>query len=89
MASPSDAFLWPEDITNYSYKELGYIMELVPDDYENLGQFNLLNARFETLEARINAAINIVENFWKLHSKGYSYQDINNGNRHSPSVLKC
>lgn len=80
MGSPSDAFLWPEDITNYSYNELGYIMELVPDDYENLGQFNLLNARFETLEARINAAINIVENFWKLHSKGYSYQDINNGN---------
>lgn len=80
MGPPGDAFLWPEDITPYSCDEMGYIMELIPDGYKNLGQFNLLNARFETLEARVNAAIHIVENFWKLHSKGYSYQDINNGN---------
>lgn len=78
--SPCDTFLWPIDITDFSYEKFGYIMDLRPNNYKKFGDFLVLKEKFASLEARINACINMVIAFWKLHSKGYSYQDINDGN---------
>ena len=35
---------------------------------------------FQSFAAISTAAINIIQGFRELHARGYSYQDINNGN---------
>lgn len=77
--SPSSAFLWPEDVTEVSHNSVGYIMELRPKDYVVLSKF-LLKQKFASFQTCVDAMINIVNAFRMLHNKGYSYQDINDGN---------
>lgn len=85
--APTNAFLWPEKLTNWIDGSFGYIMPLRPKGYEELTRFLLwdpkkrcMKARFASITARCNAAINIIEGFRALHNDGYSYQDLNNGN---------
>ena len=42
-------------------------------------EFLLNQARFDSYEVMISAALNIVESFRLLHSLGFSYQDVNEG----------
>jgi DNA-binding helix-hairpin-helix protein with protein kinase domain len=73
-------FLWPEDITESYQDSFGYIMPLRPAEYKDFYRFLLGKEQFASVTAMTNASLNIVAGFRELHNKGYSYQDLNDGN---------
>jgi len=77
---PTDAFLWPEDITEWVGGTFGYIMPLRPREYGDFSKYLLAKASFKSVRALVDAALNIVEGFAALHRDGYNYQDLNDGN---------
>jgi serine/threonine protein kinase len=77
---PTDAFLWPEDITEKQGEAFGYIMDLRPKEYEDFSRFLLGRVGFASITAMTNASLQITAAFRALHQKGYSYQDLNDGN---------
>ena len=77
---PTNAFLWPEDITEYKGMAFGYIMDLRPADYKDFSRFLIGKEGFASITAMTNAAMHITAGFRELHTKGYSYQDLNDGN---------
>ena len=78
--APTGAFLWPQFLTVWKENHFGYIMALRPDEYKDFSHFLLAKVRFASLSAMINAALQISNAFRELHRKGYSYQDLNDGN---------
>lgn len=78
--APTDAFLWPLEITEYLEGSFGYLMELRPQEYKDFSLFLLAKARFASIDAIINAALCITNGFRELHRSGFSYQDLNDGN---------
>jgi serine/threonine protein kinase len=78
--NPSEAFLWPIDITEWEDDTFGYIMDLRPEGYYEITEFMLCHVRFKSYRTIINAALQIVSAFRILHNSGYSYQDLNDGN---------
>jgi serine/threonine protein kinase len=80
LGKPTDAFLWPEDITEYEGVAFGYIMDLRPPEYKDFSRFLTGREGFASVTAMVNAALNITAGFRALHNKGYSYQDLNDGN---------
>lgn len=78
--APTDVFLWPLEITEEYEGSFGYLMELRPPEYKDFSRFLLAKERFSGMDAAINAALNIVKGFRELHSRGFSYQDLNDGN---------
>ena len=84
--SPNDSFLWPLDITELPHKGngdvpgFGYIMNLRPPEYRDFSLFLLAREKFASVTALVNAALRITAAFRELHNKGYSYQDLNDGN---------
>ena len=78
--APTSAFLWPLYLTETINGHFGYLMELRPSDYVELSDFLIARARFGSVSAMINAALCISNGFRELHYKGYSYQDLNDGN---------
>ena len=80
LGKPTDAFLWPVDITEWVAGTFGYVMPLRPDAYGDFSKYLLAKAKFSSARALLNAALNIVEGFDALHKKGYNYQDLNDGN---------
>jgi serine/threonine protein kinase len=77
---PSDEFLWPLDITEWVDGTFGYIMDLRPEGYFEVTEYMLCHVRFRSFKVIIDAALKIVSAFRILHNKGYSYQDLNDGN---------
>lgn len=78
--APSDAFLWPEYITEKQQGSYGYIMKLRPQNYYEFGNFLLAKVSFKSFTAMLSAAMRICDGFMMLHRFGYSYQDLNDGN---------
>ncbi len=78
--APSDAFLWPIDVTDWFDGTFGYIMDLRPDGFYEVTSFMLRQVQFSSYKTAIDSALEIVTAFRVLHNKGYSYQDINDGN---------
>ncbi len=79
--SPSSCFLWPEAITVLTKNnQFGYIMPLRPAGYYDVSEFLLARQRFPSFKACVKTCINIINSFRSLHKKGFSYQDINDGN---------
>ncbi len=78
--APSDAFLWPEDLTEKQQGSYGYIMKLRPKNYYEFGNFLLAKVSFKSFTAMLSAAMKICNGFMMLHRFGYSYQDLNDGN---------
>lgn len=78
--APTNAFLWPLEITEYFEDSFGYLMELRPPEYEDFSMFLLAKARFSGIAAVVNAALCITNGFRELHNSGFSYQDLNDGN---------
>jgi len=79
--SPDKAFLWPDAVTEHRDGTFGYIMDLRPEGYYELGK--LLGSpkyNFKTFKAATDACLKIVSAFRILHNNGYSYQDLNDGN---------
>ncbi len=81
--APSDAFLWPEAVTDRQYGSFGYIMRLRPEGFVDLGKFFCIDrnpqAYFRSWLAKLTACIQICDAFSRLHNNGFSYQDINDG----------
>ena len=80
QGTPTGAFLWPLDITEYFEGSFGYLMELRPPEYKDFSLFLLAKVHFANIEALINTALCITNGFRELHNRGYSYQDLNDGN---------
>lgn len=80
QGTPTDAFLWPLEITEYFEGSFGYLMELRPSEYKDFSLFLLAKVHFANIEALINTALCITNGFRELHNRGYSYQDLNDGN---------
>lgn len=78
--APSKEFLWPIDLTEWTNGTFGYVMDLRPAGYYEVTDFMLCHVRFASFKTAIDAALHIVSAFRILHNKGYSYQDINDGN---------
>lgn len=80
--APSPSFLWPTDMLRWNGTTFGYVMDLRPAEYVEL--VDLMNAkkdvRFSSFKAAVNAALEMAAAFQILHSKGYSYQDLSDGN---------
>lgn len=91
--APSSSFLWPEALTEYIDGSFGYLMKVRPSGYEEIGAFMLAKARFASVDALLNACLQICTGFQQLHLKGLSYQDMNDGNffinPQSGDVLIC
>jgi len=77
---PNDAFLWPEDITKKDGEAFGYIMDLIPSEYVSFSKILRNKYVFASTTAKCNASLQIIDGFAALHRKGYSYQDLNDGN---------
>lgn len=77
---PADNFLWPLAITERQLESFGYVMELRPKDYHDMGEFLLGHTHFNSIHAQLNACLQLSAAFQKLHIIGYSYQDMNDGN---------
>lgn len=80
QGAPTSAFLWPLESTEYFEGSFGYLMELRPGEYKDFSLFLLAKVRFASIEAIINTALCITNGFRELHNRGYSYQDLNDGN---------
>jgi len=80
IGKPTKAFLWPEDITEKDGEAFGYIMDLRPGEYKDFSRFLLGKEGFTSITAITNAALHITAGFRELHNKGYTYQDLNDGN---------
>ena len=81
IGAPSDAFLWPEQLTKFVAGEpFGYVMKIYPKGYESFAKFLLAKVQFKNAAAMVDAALNMVNAFKRLHNKGYNYQDLNDGN---------
>ena len=79
--SPAPTFLWPLALTKRdSHGCFGYVMELRPGEYKELGQFLLNRVRFDSPRSTLNAMLNLALSFKLLHNNGFSYQDLNDGN---------
>lgn len=76
--SPSDNFLWPLELVEINNK-LGYLMELRPKNYESFISFLNGKVKFKDQNTLIYWCIELCMSFKKLHEKGYSYQDLNDG----------
>lgn len=77
---PSKSFLWPLMLTKKQNGSFGYVMELRKNDFFEFGDYLLAKVKFASISAMINAALQICEGFYYLHLKGFSYQDLNDGN---------
>ncbi len=80
QGTPTAAFLWPKAITTWESGTYGYIMDLRSPEYKDFSKFLLVKERFANAGAVINAALDIVGAFRALHDRGFSYQDLNDGN---------
>ena len=79
--SPSPEFLWPQDITKEVEGTFGYIMDLRPVQYIELSKLLIgKKYKFNSYLTKVDAMINLVNAFRVFHNKGYSYQDLNDGN---------
>ena len=77
---PSSAFVWPEQLTEWTNGTFGYIMRVYPKEYDEFSGFLMTKTTFGTTRAVVDSALNIVTAFMKLHDAGYNYQDLNDGN---------
>lgn len=78
--APAESFLWPLEMTEKVEGSFGYLMKLRPKEYKDFPKILLAKERFSSVDAILNAGLSIINSFRKLHGKGLSYQDLNDGN---------
>lgn len=83
QGAPASSFLWPLKLTRRQKGSYGYLMNLRPERFRDMGEMTRTNkykdSYFKSMEAKLNAAIQICNAFRNLHLKGFSYQDLNLG----------
>lgn len=75
----STDFLWPLSFIEINDGHIGYLMDLRPDKYKSFISYLNGKTQFKSLRVMLDWCINLVNAFKKLHEKGYSYQDLNDG----------
>ena len=80
VGAPADNFIWPLAVSHKQNGSFGYVMKLRPKEFKDMNQFILLHAQFSSVQAQLNACLQISTAFQSLHIRGYSYQDMNDGN---------
>lgn len=80
LGSPSPQFLWPKElISSRKVEGFGYSMPLRSDRYK--GIVDLMKRKIDiSFSKLIRCALQVVDNFEKLHKKNLCYQDISFGN---------
>lgn len=90
--APSDAFLWPEYLTEKQQGSYGYIMKLRPQNYYEFGNFLLAKVSFKSFTAMLSAAMKICDGFMMLLNPAKrNVLDLKNEtckNREKRNVLK-
>ena len=76
--SPAPTFLWPQAIVQGA-DYFGYLMELRPQNYVSFISYLTGKNKFRDQSTLIRWCIELCLSFKKLHEKGYSYQDLNDG----------
>ena len=76
--APDDCFLWPKRFVA-AEGHYGYLMDIRPSNYSSFVAY--LNGRsvFKDVRTMVLWCIRLCQAFKKLHEKGYSYQDLNDG----------
>ncbi len=91
--SPSKSFLWPKEFIEFDDERCGYIMDLRDKSYVSFISYLNGVTKFKDLHVLLNWCIELCLSFKKLHEKGYSYQDLNDGsfflNPDTGKVLIC
>lgn len=77
--APSDAFLWPRLLLDFDDDRIGYLMDLRPKNYVSFVSYLTGKNSFKDRATLLRWCINLCTAFKKLHEKGYSYQDLNDG----------
>lgn len=77
--SPSDDFLWPELLIDFDDGSLGYLMSLRPKNYVSFVSYLTGKNAFKDKMTLLTWCIQMCIAFKKLHERGYSYQDLNDG----------
>lgn len=90
--TPSNVFLWPLELFEYN-GIYGYLMEVRPKNYESFVSFLNGKVKFKDTTTLINWCIELCIGIKKLHEKGFSYQDLNDGSffldPNSGDILIC
>lgn len=77
--APSNNFLWPKELIEFSDGNIGYIMDLRPQNYKSFISYLTGKTKFKSKKILLNWCIELVKSFKQLHEKGFSYQDLNDG----------
>lgn len=77
--SPSDDFLWPKKLLECEDGRIGYLMDLRPKNYVSFVSYLTGKNPFKNRATLLKWCISLCSAFKKLHEKGYSYQDLNDG----------
>ncbi len=76
--SPSECFLWPQALLE-GEDYFGYVMDLRPQSYVSFVSYLTGKNKFRDQSTLLRWCIELCLSFKKLHEKGYSYQDLNDG----------
>ena len=76
--TPADTFLWPRAIIQTD-NLFGYVMDLRPKNYVSFVSYLTGKNKFKNQSTLLHWCIELCLSFKKLHEKGYSYQDLNDG----------
>ena len=76
--SPSATFLWPRTLVQ-TEDSFGYVMNLRPKNYVSFVSYLTGKNKFRDQATLLRWCIELCLSFKKLHEKGYSYQDLNDG----------
>lgn len=77
--APSDDFLWPKLLLDFDDGHIGYLMELRPTNFVSFVSYLTGKNPFKSRSILLKWCIKLCIAFKKLHEKGYSYQDLNDG----------
>ena len=91
--SPSQDFLWPKLLLDFDDGHIGYLMDLRPKNYVSFVSYLTGKNPFKNRRILLDWCIRLCTAFKKLHEKGYSYQDLNDGSffldKDTGSLLIC
>lgn len=77
--SPANTFLWPKQFIEFTDNSCGYLMDVRPKNYCSFVSYLNGKVNFPNYRTLLNWCIELVKSFKKLHEKGFSYQDLNDG----------
>jgi len=78
--SPSPNFLWPKEYIEFDDETCGYLMDLRASNYVSFVSYLTGKNKFKNKRTLLNWCIELVKSFKLLHERGFSYQDLNDGN---------